>query len=490
MQDSAILAGHRDSRSRTRAEHSGKVSRIRLLLACLASLFLLWLTTVAVRNFFAMRAMHAALRTRRSARSVQLLRRARRLRPDLSRLWRLSSEYAAFTHPSRGVFLIRRAIALNRHNWKNWANYGLLEYQDGHAAAALHALHQASHLDSGFSSHFQLAQLAWVLGKPHEFWQQMRKALAIAPPSDIEPALFQIDHLAGDHPHRLLSVMPPHRTLAGVQVMHYLILHHHLHMALRLWRQLPCPVYRQSPCQNASLELLHAWAQRLLPARAANATVGITHTTPPRAETRAAAAASSVDKTGQIIKIWNHAVRHGWLEAAPAAWGKISDGHFHDPWLGGFSWNGNLNAVNVLTVGAPISGNCLQSHLNGTEPSSIVFASAWLPVRSGQRYRIGFYARGIALHHAAGIGIALRPYDGSQFWALMAHLSAQWKYFHHSFTAPAGQSLLRLSLVYQRPYGHDLMRGQVELASVSVAPLPSGPAKPAPPTGGGGHGRH
>lgn len=450
-----------------------------VIAAILASLSLAGLGAVAIRTWGADAAMgHLQQPGLKSAQVLRALRHARRLRPDLSQTWRLEASVLSFDSPHQAERLARQAVRLNSLNWHNWHTLAMIELQLGDSRAARNDLTRAIAYDRGFEAHYQLANLAWLLGDRPMFWRQMQAALAIAPQNDLPPAMRTLFELVGPHPHHLLEILPARRTRPLAEAVHFLIGTHHLCAADRAWRRMPCPSYRRTECQARSLELSQAWLQlamqpavnlisgKKLPAastQAAPARLGAAqkkHKAAPEKFKFMPPAAS----LRRAMRVWNAAIARHLMRAAPVQYGEVADANFHYPWRGVFAWQPGSEPDNVRVQYAPPANNRVEVRLSGWEPSQLNLLSEWVPLGSGTgRYQIAISSQGSVGGSKHGMQLRILLPGGRTLYMLPLRARSGWRQDSGKFHVPRGTRLIQVALAYQRPYGSALMRGRVRL---------------------------
>ncbi len=447
---------------------------LRWLWTTVCAVILLACAIVAIRTWMASQAIEQAQSAPLSTKAESLLlQKAMRLRPDLSQPWRLQAENLSFSHPRAARALVWRAVQLNRDNWHNWYNLGMLDYQLGHIHAAQRDLGYAARDDNGFSAHFASANLAFLLGEKRRFWQQMKIALRIAPDEYVLPAMQDLTHLASRHPRRIIAALPPHRVGFTVAAISYFTQQNRLRFATQLWNSLACPNYLHSFCRQAALTLVRAWRLRALAIETSHSTL---QSKPGHSRAPVAGGdhqpTSSYPAVRQMLAVWNQAVASRILPGPPAAMGQLRDGGLRLPWLGGLLWQGSSSPVTMLP-GTDDGGNAVQLRFSGDQPSHEILLTQWLALRPGRTYRLSFQTQGWNLHHPYGLTIRFQGSAGVRGVNFtVAHLDSHWTSHAVDFLCPPRAFIYQLQIRYDRPLGRQLLRGSVSLEHFSLRTLP------------------
>ena len=426
--------------------------------ALLASLTLLGLGLSGARIALA-RAAYKEVRLHpnlANARALQLLRRACRLRPDWSPAWRLQAQWLEFRHPHQALRLALRATRYNPDNWRNWHLLGVLEYQLNHPRRALADLRESVHWNSGFMANYQAANLSFLLGQRPAFWEEMAKALRMAPARDVISVLRNIHHLEGNHPAQWLGLVPPRRVRLNAQSIRYLASTGDLASATSLWERLACPSYRRKVCQAAALSLAQAWLQQ--------------------ARQPLLSSTSSARAGRQARRVWNQAIQRNILSAHRVTPGRITDSRFLFPWVGILSWRAGSSIMVQFRRRPGGQADRISLRFHGNELSHLVLAEQWLYLRPHHLCRLRFQIRGTSLRHRLGLSLNLYSPAGKLLASAPGRPARTWQTAGVQFQTPLTASLARLEFRYDRPYGEALLRGRVELANprlqdVSPAPL-------------------
>lgn len=419
-----------------------------------------WLGWMAVRTWRSSAdvATAQALAVTQGAAATPYLALANRYRPDRAKAWRLRAQLDAFAHPHRALRYAQQAVATDRADWRNWDQLGLVQYQLGEVAAARRSLLRGVSRDSGWAAHFQLGNLALLLGREAEFWRQMRAALAVVPRHQSAPLLNQVFAAARGRPRRWLGVMPVHRAGVEATAVYLLLRRGNLLAAAATWHGVQCPNYRRALCGETARHL----ADRLG-----------TQTFQPIPATQGDAASrlpqpSRVLLARTAITVWNTAVRRRWLRASLARVGRVNDGRFRAAWLGpAFAWaaTGQVYHQTVPGRSPAEQGDVLRLQFTGYQPQRTALFEQFVAVRPGTRYRVSFLSR--RLGEGRETGVKLQVLAGTQVvQTLPAQLQDKWEENADTFRVPQRVSLVDLNFVYHRPLGQVRLHNSVLITEV------------------------
>ncbi len=438
----------------------------------------------AVRTWRASADINTArdLALRRGARAaLPYLALAAGYRPGRAKAWRLRAQFSAFAHPRAALRFARRAVATDPADWRNWDQLGLVEYQLGDAAAAQRALAGAVARDSGWEAHYRLGSLALLLGRNQEFWTQMKAALAVVPPSQAAPVLNQAlaagrgvettggeravrrSQSAGAAAPRWLAALPRLRAPVDAVAVNLLLDQGQPQRAAAVWGEVRCASYQRAVCRATSLGL----ANRL----AALAFRG--------AEARPAGKAGDRVLAPGVLartaaRVWNTAVRMGWLHRSRVVAGRVNNGEFQHGWLGpAFGWAkiGPVYASRDGGMGPAGQGGAVRLDFTGYQPQSTPLLEQFAPVRPGGRYEVTFFSRRLGRGSETGVRLMVMLSPRRVLLALPAKLRSHWRQNTANFRVPRGVDLIRLLFQYQRPMGQVRLQNTVLLAAVRLQPL-------------------
>ena len=440
--------------------------------ALTAIAFTLWLGQWGIRTLLARRAIAAIGYSATTNQQIEAnLKFAAHMRPDLSRIWRLRARAIMLDDPQNAQQAIRRAIALDPKNWRNWHQLGMIEFQLDHLRQARNALQQAVRFNSGFAAHFAAANLAYILGDQARFWSEMKSAIQVAPVDEIRPVLYNLIRLGGNHPGQLLQILPLKRTRIAVAANEYLTERHQLSTATRIWDLTRCPSYRRKDCKQAATELIHAWLMRAWVAeRTARQKTGI--------HTAAMPARRGKARTGalQASRIWKQAIARKVFEATPVLVGAFNDGRFKFNSGEPFSWQSG-SIVPVLSPSRnPIKGMIASFTLDGFESSHVDLFWQWLLVQPGACYQVQFESRGAGMQNPQGIHLALDLPQQHVLASVSAKLGATWHLNRGEVKIPERVHLLQARIAYDRPFGISLLSGRVQLRDFRLTTGCAGPS--------------
>jgi hypothetical protein len=413
--------------------------------------------------------------------AMPYLELAGRYRPDRAKAWRLLADLSSFAHPRTALRFAKRAVAADPADWRNWDQLGLVEYQLGEPVAAQRALAEAVARDSGWEAHYRLGSLALLLGRNQEFWAQMKAALAVVPPSQAAPVLNQafaagrgIEATGGERAvrksraaaaaaPRWLAVLPRRRAPVDAVAVNLLLDQGQPLRAATVWGKVRCASYQRAVCRATSLGLanrLVALAFRGAEARPAGKAGG--RALAPGVLARTAA------------RVWNTAVRKGWLHRSRVVVGRVNNGEFQHGWLGpAFGWAkiGPVYASRVGGMGPTGQGGAVRLDFTGYQPQSTPLLDQIVRVRPGGRYEVTFFSRRLGRGSESGVRLMVRLSPRRILLALPAKLRSHWSQNTARFRVPRGVDLIGLLFQYQRPMGQVRLHNTVLLGAVRLQPL-------------------
>ena len=372
------------------------------------------------------------------------LRRAVALRPDLSAGWRRLASTVLADNPRQARVFGLRAIHDDSRDWRNWQTLGMIDLELGRTAAAQADLRRAVAANAGFTSHFQLANLAWVLGDSQEFWAQMRDAMRVAAPAEQAQTVQACLRLAPGQTGRLESIIPYSRASMSIAAAQVLASRHLYAPALR--------VLRKSACRR------QLWSCRLATLQIVGEAVHAVQT--------GAAVTGFVAQAGAV---WNAAVKAGALDQSLARVGAVADGSFQHAWRGpAFSWAGGQSRSEV-EPGPTLSSHAAVVAMNGSEPDTVTLLSQLVEVQPGSRYALRFTAMATGVG-AVGFHLVVRaaPAAGHELADIAFAPTRAWQRFSGQFRVPAGVSLVTVSFRYVRPFAAVPMSGDLGISQVAM----------------------
>lgn len=427
-----------------------------------------WLGTFAVRTWRASSDVAAAqsLALTRSAAAAQpYVTLAAGYRPDRAEAWRLLAQFRAFAHPRQARQDALRAVAVDPDDWRNWRELGLIDYQLGEVAAARRALAQAVVRDSGWEAHYQLGNLALLLGRRQEFWAQMQAALAVVPPRQAGPVLNQAFSAARGAQAPWLAVQPVRRAAVEAVAVNVLLNRGEPMLAAESWRKVQCPRYQRSVCRQTALQLVNRLANLAFQGpRPTGESPGFAPPTFP----------APVVLTRHAVEAWNTAVSRHWLDRAAVRPGAVNDGQFQHGWLGpAFGWvkAGPVYASVEPGMGPAGKSSAMRLDFTGYQPENTPLVRQFVPVRPGARYAISFLSRRLGQGSQTGVQLVIAASPRQVLLRLPAELATAWGQNTGGFRVPDGCALVQLSFDYARPLGQVRLRNAVLLADVRLQPL-------------------
>lgn len=451
-------------------DRSARVTRgLRWLAAAVVVLATGWFGWAAVRTWRASADLSAAqalaLKPKGSA-AGSYLGLAASYRPDRSEVWRLRAQFSAFTHPRQALDYARRAVAVDPLDWRNWDQLGLVEFQLNRPAAARRALAQAVRYDSGWEAHYQLGNLAFLLGDQSEFWSQMRAALAVVVAWQAEPLLQEAVHVAADHPQAFLEALPPARADVDARAVRLLIRRGRPLEAAAVWRRMQCGSYQRADCRSAVLALTNGLMQAAY--RSAAAPVASDPEMEPQ-RPRQPAPASAARLVSAALAAWNQGVQHRVLQAGALQAGSVSDGDFTHDWVGpAFAWAKVGPVYLSPEPGIAPVGNAVRIGFDGYEPENTRLFQEFVAVVPGAQYEVSYWARREGEGSQSGVKLQVLASPGEILVQVPARLDTDWRVSRGVFRAPRGAHAVLLAFVYQRPEGQVRLANPVLLANVRL----------------------
>lgn len=392
---------------------------------------------------------------------------ALRWRPDDADLWRWRAAFAAFDAPAAARGYARRAVGLNRQDWRAWQTLGLLDFQLGDLPASRRDLAAATHYDHGFDSHFALGNLALVQGNEREFSKEMAAALAIAPVDRVDYALREILGHANLSPAGLARLLPPERAEIVARSIEIFLLNGNIAAAVQSWKRLRCQSYQRPDCREAALAL----ANGLVAAAFAS------HAPPPSGRRRPASKAdpelpAPTEMVSSAMSVWDQAVRAGILAQSPATSGTVADGQFRRAWVGpAFSWRSTRVLPMQAESGLPRQGNAVRIPFDGYQPDDAVLLREFVPVQPGVTYSVSYRSRRQLSGSETGLELRILAGPGRKLAVVPATLDQSWSLNSATITVPEHLHILELAFAYSRPNGQVRMHDTALIADVSLEQL-------------------
>lgn len=447
---------------------SARAGSARWLAAALVVAVCGWLGWAAVRTWRASADLAAAqtLALNQGTGADSYLNRAAAYRPDRSEAWRLLAEFSAFAHPHRALRYARRSVAVDPLDWRNWDQSGLIEFRLNQPAAARRALSQAVRDDSGWRAHFQLGNLALLLGDRTEFWAQMRAALSVVVAWQAEPLLQEAVHVAADHPSNFLEALPPARADVDARAVRLLIRSGRPLEAGAVWRHMQCQSYQRADCRSAVLALTNGLMEAVY--RAAAVPVA------PHAEVEAQrleqpVRASAARLVSAALGAWNQGVQRQVLKGDELQAGVVSDGSFAHDWVGpAFAWAKAGPVYLDREPGIAPEGNAVRIGFDGYEPEDTGLFQQLVAVIPGADYEVSYWARREGDGSQTGVRLQVLASPGEVLLQLPARLGTDWQVSRAVFRVPRGARVVLLVFLYQRPEGQVRLANPVMLANVRL----------------------
>lgn len=420
-----------------------------------------WLGAISIRTWRAssdVAAAQALALSQGSARALPYLARAAHYRPGQADAWRLRAEFSAFAHPHQALRYARRAVAADPADWQNWRQLGVIEYQLGDAAAATRALAQAAQRDSGWAAHYQLGNLALLLGREQEFWAQMKASLAIVPAAQAAAVLNQAWAQTSGDAQRLLAILPQRRVELDAEAATVIMNRGAPLAAARLWGRVQCPRFRYGACRGAVLGLTN----RLVRLAFAGTYPGWSPPLGVAAPDRGALARAA-------MRMWNRAARRGIIDAAPARTGTVGDGRFARPWIGpAFAWFKSGPVYLSREPGDAPVGAALRIGFDGYQPEQTGLIGQIVPVMPNAEYSISFLSRRAVEGTDSGLALAVQSAPGVPIVEIPAQLGMHWRASGGTFRVPRSDHLVLLAFQYHRPMGQVRMHAPALVADVRL----------------------
>lgn len=398
--------------------------------------------------------------------ALPYLARAVRYRPDEAKAWRLLAQFRAFAHPRQALFDARKAVAVDPDDWRNWNQLGLIQFQLNHLAAAQWALGQAVRRDSGWMAHYQLGNLALLLGNKREFWAQLRAALAVVVAWQAEPLLQEAVRISANHPRQMLAALPPGRADVDARAVRLLMRRGRPLDAAAVWERMQCQSFQRADCRSAVLALTNglmlAAFRRPAGASASDSQAG----TPRSAQPAPGAQAQLVPAA---IRAWNQGIRRQVMDAAQARVSAASDGLFQRQWTGpAFAWTQTGPVYLSREPGVAPVGNAVRINFDGYEPDATTLLQQLVAVAPGAQYEVSYWARREGDGSQTGVELQVLVSPGEVLLRLPARLATGWQPSRAVFQTPRHTHVVLLAFVYRRPEGQVRLANPVLVADVRL----------------------
>jgi len=347
---------------------------------------------------------------------------------------------AAFRQDAGGAeSALRAAVAANPRMGTAWLALGLRAEAAGDPERAETCLDRAAKVDRTYSTLWTLANYYFRHGQAAEFWPAARRALRIADVTAHDPApLFRLAWKMSDDPATILDRAIPDVGAVQARYLEFLVQENRAPVAEPVTERVV------AFASGSDLDSVFRYCDRLIDA----------------------------GDTGAAIHAWNALcwrTLRGYRPLAPEEGISLTNGDFADPPVEhGFDWR--LPAV----AGAAVERGGLPPRLcitfDGHQPEVCELATQFLPLVPSRKYRLRF--RYQTDNIAPGSGLRwhiVNPATGEEVASDAADLASEQETGAIvRFAAPAGVSLARLTLAYQRAPGTKRIEGRVELSAVSL----------------------
>lgn len=339
------------------------------------------------------------------------------LTPDNAEIWREQARSAIVSDPASAAALFQQALDLNPADAGARMAMGLLAESAGQIEDAERNLRAASGISRRVRPQFELAFFYARHGPLDEFWRAANRATAIDR-ADLKP-LFAVAHAIVPDPAQVAaSLQLPSQAAIAAYAKFLLDYPEPAPLAAIALRLDPGPAHR---------ELLLAITGRLL--RERNGT--------------------------DAVRLWNRLYPDS---LDPAAGRSIVNSDFAPGEGAGFDWR----HTPAFGIGLRRAPGDLRIEFTGRQPETAVLLEQDIPVLPRRAYRLSWTG--------TQTGNALRPglawtLGRSRVAPIPATADAAGS---AAFETAPGETLLRLSLQYQRPPGTTRLEGAVSLRSVEL----------------------
>jgi len=360
---------------------------------------------------------------------------ALRLESDSPEYYVRLSDLLKDTDPPQAAQVLQRAVALNPWDSQSWVKLGLLAESGGDFPRAEQYLLRAARFDKQYLPSWSLANYYFRRGDSEKFWLWVGRATDMAY-GDMS-GLFNLCWDVSRDGVLIEEKLDIRRPDVEVNYLRYLTAMDHV-------------------------EAMEMAASRVLRFNREEDTPALV------------TACDRLVKEGHAsgaIQIWNklcglHRIPYGTL--SPASGESLTNGDFTVPPAGeGFDWKIlEHEGVSTLLEDHPAA---FKFQFFGNEPESCDLFVQWAPVKPESDYRLRFLYRTAGI--APGTGLSWRVTDAgaTKSFARLESLSSETEREDEiAFRTPAGVSLIRLALSYQRALGTTRIEGSLVLRKVRL----------------------
>lgn len=374
---------------------------------------------------------------------------ALRFRPDLAAPWQERAVLLADDDPAAARAAVLAALRRDPRDWEGWQILGRSDFERNDLTAARSDFNQAARFDQGFDGHYQLANLALLLGDQATFWRELQSAVAMAPMDHLDFAINQALAFAtgSDDPH-LLALVPPARPEVTARIVEIYLAHHYYQQAAAIFDKMQCSPGQIGSCRLAAHDVVNA----LISA----------------AFTPTGADASELARMAQAAH--REALRRGWAEPVNAAHNLCADGNFRYQWDGrAYSWEG-VGPVSLTRsmLGPAGQASAEMIHFDGQEPDETLLFRQLVPVEAAGRYSVSYLSGGLGGAGAPGLALEVETASGQILASLPAGSGSGWNQNQGTFSVPPGVAVVSLSFFYRRPSGQVRLRDPVLVGNVQL----------------------
>jgi len=397
-----------------------------------------WAVRTAANDYW----LNQAQQTSNDQLVIDDLSRAAAWRPDLAKAWRLLADRTAIEQPNVALADAERAVALAPHGWQNWASLAMIQVQQSHLKEAAQSARRITTESRAFGAYATAAGIDVMLGRNDRYLRDLTDAFQQANPEQAISLLATAVHVLAGTPELLIgatSRIPPESLPAVIDALTNA---DHLDLAFPLSRNLQCTEAGADACRGTVLHLADKLSTDLYFHRA------------------------WVQLKPEMVRVWNTAVAHHWLNQTAISSGEVGDSQFQHPFAGpGFDW-AIRNKDQEIHIQQVANGNShLEITFSGYESASSVLLQQFVLVNPEQTYSLSMTARS----QTATRGILINVIDqGNILATLRPSLTGTWGTSSLSVRVPKGCPELLLSVEYQRPYGQPSLEQTVALRQVRL----------------------
>lgn len=360
---------------------------------------------------------------------------ALRLEPDSATYYVRLAAMIQETNPVASTAALERAVSLNPWDSQSWIELGLRDEAAGDLAGAERNLLRAASVDKQYLPSWSLVNYYFRRGDAEKFWPWAHQATTVAY-GDQAPLFTLCWKITSDGTliEQKLDIRKP-----GLQANYLAYLTN----------------------QNRADQIATAAARLLAWNREADRPVLLA----------ACDRLIADDRASQAIQIWNrlaelHRIPYGVL--APSSGRSLTDGDFTAlPMSQGFDWRlPDVGGVATLLDERPTG---LRISFSGRQPENCDVLTQILPVIDGANYELRYLYHTNGILPDTGLGWRIMDLYGSKLLVQGDSLASDSeREGRFSLRVPAGSSLVRLTLTYQRALGTTRIEGFIVLRKLRL----------------------